>query len=500
MRPSPHQQAILDWVADPNGTDAVVRAVAGSGKTTTLVMVANAIPDRGCFLAFGKAIQQELEQRLPRPRWEARTIHSQAMQACKKALGQGLVPDTSKYPTLLRGLLREEGIGPHTEAGAGIFAVARSLVDHARLALAEPTYEGLEELVEHLSLEVPEGKGDLVFNLVEEVLTRGREAIWAQRSLDFTDMIWVVAKGLVTPSWQHQWLLVDECQDLSPAQLEVVLRLRRAGGRILFVGDPRQAIFGFAGADTRSVDRIIERTGAITLPLSVCYRCPTKVVDLARRIVPEIQAAPSAAEGEVDGASYDELVEGAGAGDLIICRTIRPLVSAALDLAKAGRPVNLRGPSLEAELLPVLDRAAKALGTHAASVPAALAGWASNVAAELDAKPSGAMAAEMLRERVEALLLVADAARPRSWEAWAKAVKDLSSTSPEAVQLSTIHRAKGLEAPRVWLLGPELLPHPKATKPWELEQETNLRYVAYTRPQARLALCPLPAPKKRKPA
>jgi len=54
------------------------------------------------------------------------------------------------------------------------------------------------------------------------------------------------------------------------------------------------------------------------------------------------------------------------------------------------------------------------------------------------------------------------------------------------IKLSSVHRAKGLEAERVFLLDPHRMPSSRAEKDWELEQENNLIYVAYTR--ARRAL------------
>ncbi len=51
----------------------------------------------------------------------------------------------------------------------------------------------------------------------------------------------------------------------------------------------------------------------------------------------------------------------------------------------------------------------------------------------------------------------------------------------ERIRLSTVHRAKGLEAQRVWVLRPDLMPHPMARQDWAVEQERNLIYVAVTR-------------------
>jgi superfamily I DNA/RNA helicase len=63
------------------------------------------------------------------------------------------------------------------------------------------------------------------------------------------------------------------------------------------------------------------------------------------------------------------------------------------------------------------------------------------------------------------------------------------------VWLSTIHRAKGDEAERVYILRPDLLPHPRARTPQQQEQEQNLRYVAFTRAKEALSFVGGPAPR-----
>ena len=51
----------------------------------------------------------------------------------------------------------------------------------------------------------------------------------------------------------------------------------------------------------------------------------------------------------------------------------------------------------------------------------------------------------------------------------------------EGIALSTIHKAKGLEAENVYIACRSLMPSPSATQDWEITQEKNLIYVAYTR-------------------
>ena len=63
----------------------------------------------------------------------------------------------------------------------------------------------------------------------------------------------------------------------------------------------------------------------------------------------------------------------------------------------------------------------------------------------------------------------------------------LFSDSTSGIVLSTVHKAKGLEADTVHILNPELMPSRWAKKEWEREQESNLIYVAYTRAKQKLS-------------
>ena len=62
------------------------------------------------------------------------------------------------------------------------------------------------------------------------------------------------------------------------------------------------------------------------------------------------------------------------------------------------------------------------------------------------------------------------------------------SDDVEGVVFSSIHKAKGLEAKNIFLLKPDLLPHPMAKQSWEMQQEKNLQYVAYTRTLEKLSI------------
>ena len=81
---------------------------------------------------------------------------------------------------------------------------------------------------------------------------------------------------------------MDECQDLNRCQIELSRQLAGKKGRLLYLGDPRQAIFGFAGAKCHSYQLVKARSNCVELPLSICYRCPKSHIALVKEIFPDM--------------------------------------------------------------------------------------------------------------------------------------------------------------------------------------------------------------------
>ena len=80
------------------------------------------------------------------------------------------------------------------------------------------------------------------------------------------------------------------------------------------------SIFGFAGADNRSYQKIVERTQATELPLSLCYRCPKSHLELVNRIYPEIpiESTLDAAPGILECIAQGDLWDNEHSGHLVI--------------------------------------------------------------------------------------------------------------------------------------------------------------------------------------
>ncbi len=82
-------------------------------------------------------------------------------------------------------------------------------------------------------------------------------------------------------------LLVDEFQDVSPAQFHLVKTIYSICRNVTVIGDENQAIYGFRGASSESLSRFLQEfQGAEEIFLEQVYRCPQAVLDAATKLIP----------------------------------------------------------------------------------------------------------------------------------------------------------------------------------------------------------------------
>ena len=264
MQLSSYQEKIIDWVKTGVG-HGCCNAVAGSGKSTTLRLAAIALKESGIkpseikVCVFGKANSLDLIAKFGQEWKESvSTLHSAGWSLVKKHLSirnsyEVNVSD-NKYKKIaqelgliargryLEGTLKKDGAIDRDEDFL-------KLINLIRLTNSESLAENIEEICDHFEMsDVYEFS--LLASAITECLAIGENQAQKKTGFDFTDQIWLPVKWKLN---QQKWfkpykvVLIDECQDLNTAQLELAIAL--AGeGRLLFVGDPRQAIMGFAGA------------------------------------------------------------------------------------------------------------------------------------------------------------------------------------------------------------------------------------------------------------
>ena len=249
------------------------------------------------------------------------------------------------------------------------------------------------------------------------------------------------------------------------------------GGRIFVVGDDKQAIYGFRGADSNSLDRLKTELNAKELGLTVTYRCPQKVVAIAQQYVPDFHAAPTAPLGEVIHLPVDAILATAAGGDFILSRTNKELVTVCFALLRAGKRAKIQGKDVGKGLLSLVKKLDPA---DLADLARKLESWVQQEISRAAKKSQSAAEAIAERARDQAGMLVEFASQSGSVSELQQKILDLfdecdPSRDPFIVCSST-HKAKGLEANRVFVLTSTYF-----KSRGDAQEETNLYYVAITR-------------------
>ena len=481
FNPSLYQRTIFDWLSSGVGS-CVVSAVPGSGKTTTLIQGVNYLPHhlRSRFLAFNRHIAEDLSQRLPRD-IKASTIHSLGLASlCRTYRG---MPDINnkKYSQLVSGYLSEKNLWHCTGKRRGLV----DLIKFTQLTLIDPINpESLKQLSHHYGI-YTFTDWDFVAKAVKQILTQGIQQ--APMTISYSDMIWLPCV-LNLPVDSYDFVCVDEAQDLNRAQLQIVLKAHAQGARGIYMGDTHQAIMGFSAADHRSLESIISTTNACQLPLSICYRCPTSHIELANKIYPVIEPRPDAPVGkvfEIEKADIPDLVEG---GDLIICRCFYPLIRTYFELLRAGISAKIRNKDITPQLLSLLTQIVGEGEQDYSAIQFTniLTDWYRQKKKEMIEDKVEMMVIVSLHDRIQTLNAIYLGSGCVNTGELRAVINNLCREAKNAVNLTTIHGAKGLEALRVFHLKPDLVPHSRAVQEWEKIQERNLAFVALTRARSEL--------------
>ena len=355
--PNHYQQDIIDWVLNGEG-NAVVNALAGTGKTSTLELVASTYTGKMLFLAFNNHIAAELNEK-PELQYylkkkdeggaatlKVMTVNSLGNMAMQEAIrNRDELPyrkdgylKPNKLLSILGRIIRVYCDTKHEKVTDDmVWAMQRDLkiaCDKARSKYVRDDEDTIQRVIDEdglcqFNMPSDNGENEIMFPILpwakigEEALETSMAMYEDRGEYDFVEQLYIpVVKNLPFPSWlawYSSFIGVDEAQDLSKLQLRVIKKLIgmklpakfgvKKPTRFLFVGDSNQAIYAFAGADCHSVENIKRQFNPKELPLNICYRCSKKIIKLAQQDVPAIEAAPNAPEGEVYTISNEEIAK-----------------------------------------------------------------------------------------------------------------------------------------------------------------------------------------------
>jgi DNA helicase-2/ATP-dependent DNA helicase PcrA len=467
---SPYQQAVFAHVSDPKAGNAIVEAVAGSGKSTTIVEAMKLARGETIFLAFNKAIADELKQRGVNGRTFHSLVFSPVVRFCRQdgptmdKLRRIMMDETSFSERKLYGAFAQRLVGLARGMGIGIEG------------MLPDTEEQWIALADHHDIEPESDEADFgdaiafsrhLFDLVN-----------ADPRVDFDDMLYRAVRDHINLP-KFDFVFVDEAQDTNPIQREILRKILKPEGRLIAVGDPYQAIYGFRGSDSDALATLGREFNCKTLPLSITYRCPTSVVRYAQQWVPHIEAREGAPEGVVKDLGQDWNPLDFLPNDLVVCRKTAPLVTAALRFIRAGIPVQVLGKDIGEGLKALIKK------MNAANVD--------QLAEKLEQfrqreiakamKEEDEAKIEAINDKVGVLLFMIEQLLEdrRTITDLEVGIDYLFKDKTKAVTFCTGHKSKGLEAERVFWLGRSECPAKWARKDWQRQQEVNLCYVITTR-------------------
>ncbi|GAA2148768.1 AAA family ATPase [Actinomadura napierensis] len=485
--PTEQQAAIIEAVRQ--GQDVAVLALAGTGKTTTMRLIAEALPDkRITYLAFNRSIMEEAEAAMPR-NVTAVTSHAIA----RRALNAGPMADKIR-----RARKTQRGRGSNTQRfarwpeeiapiiGPRVGITGPSFIngqeyqpeDIAQMALATVKHYRIsaEDQVstENLPIAVQQNKE------LAPLVLRYAQVIWEDIAspdgeLYFEDddyrKIWIESRPVI----DADIIIFDEAQDINPVLSKLV---QRQPTQTIVVGDSYQSIYGFTGA----VDALATWPADVVLPLTQSWRFGPQIAQLGNDVLRTLGA-----DLELRGnPALDTRVGQVDNPDAVLTRTNAGAVAEVIDAMNDGKRVALVGGGKAIE--DIAQAAIDLRSGRGTSHPelSRFRTWNEVIdAAEND--PDGGRALQMFVRLVERYTpeglidTVADLVDEDS----------LDPTDPDALVVSTAHKAKGREWGSVRISGDFHGPTTdEETGDLVLPpaEERRLAYVTVTRPKVEIEL------------
>jgi DNA helicase-2/ATP-dependent DNA helicase PcrA len=480
----------------------VVRAGAGSGKTTVLTrriawraLSGSADIERTLAITFTRQAATEMRTRLSQFALDGRPTIGTFHAVARRMMLQQLEDKGRRSPVIInnRSSVVSQCMGDDARSG-GVTDVLNA-IDWAHARMLTPG--SAATAMTSAGVAVP--LGATRFSEVFDAYERAKKKRGAVDLNDFLTS--VVQDGAKDPRFveslrfQFRHISVDEAQDMNPLQYEFLKTLLSTQPDVFLVGDPNQAIYGFNGADKSLFDSLPGIEGAATVvSLPSNYRCTPEIVTMAVATLAQDGQTADAVSTRVSGQPVllkrcaneqveattvaKEVLRGFGRGrswsDLAVLTRINTTADQLREtLSAAGIPV----------------RTARRGGAWGRAVAAAteltgregLSVWSSDIldSGEYEKDDADFLVAQRVRQFLDENRV--GTVDGRAFGTWLATSADVSET--DGVDVLTFHAAKGREWSFVVVAGMEkgLLPHRSARGASARSEEARLAYVALTR-------------------
>lgn len=308
------------------------------------------------------------------------------------------------------------------------------------------------------------------------------------RYIDFLDQLYLPVVFGLKPKTYPDWICVDECQDLSSLQRKILMTHIGPNTHTFWVGDPEQAMFLFAGAALNSIELIKKELkefsgeDPVQLPLDICYRCATDIVKEAQKGNDFIKPFEGQIKGVVRYIENEQLLSQLELGDTVLSRTNAPLLKLAFQLIGAGMKVTVRGRDFSSNLINFVK---KYVSQDSADFCSDL-NYNARAAASKELSKEENRKYELILDKLACCNAICEMNDVNSFKDFERIVKDIFSDAKSPITLSVIHRVKGDEFPRVFVLNYEQVGVPWKPIEKEILGEKAVLFVCRTRAQIEL--------------
>lgn len=458
---SSEQQAFFDYMRSGKG-NVIVEAFAGTGKTTTIAEGINHAPEtRILYCVFNKRNQKEAEEKIKLA--DIKTLHSLGYTFIRKNWTD-VKPDPDIEYERAGNVVAALNYNPDN-----VGMVAKT-VGYLKNTTINPVLDNALDCMAEYAVQGESAEEDeQIATCALQVLSASKVKD-AQGRISFDDMVWLpVVMQWVRP--RYQMVIVDEAQDMNLPQL--LMAKGASSGRVVVVGDRRQRIYGFRGAATDGMTMMKITLRAQELKLTTTYRCAETIVNAAREVVPEYKAAPNAPTGSVNSLGLTKALEVLQVGDAVLSRLNAPLMGVALSLIRLKKPARIEGRDIGKQLTSMVK------SLKARSVPDFIKQADRWLAKQIQRLAKSKNAQKRIEDATDIAMTLKEIALDcKNVEEILARIEmlfaDMDATQRHnCITLSSVHKAKGLEWPRVFLLF--------NTFRRGKEEEDNIYYVAVTR-------------------
>lgn len=347
------------------------------------------------------------------------------------------------------------------------------------------------------------------FDLIDKVISVSKEMLKISDSMqsiiDFDDQVrFPVLLNL--PVANFNWLIIDEAQDLNPANLALlnhIISKQASKIPVAILGDKKQSIYGFRGALASEMQKLATSLNCQSFPLTICYRCASVICENANGIYPDSMIPHNTlGTGSVGNLPYSEFIEtdyltNLSTDTFVLCRNNAPLAKILFFMMRNGISAFYQGGAKLA--LDLRNRVLAASYRHNNTddlmlIRSSLLNYLESQEQKCADKGYNPPWLGDLKDKVETLTILIDGlistnqnSKKDLLDFLKKCFEEPKASANARITLATYHGSKGLQRNACYLIEDEkLCPCKYATTPEEIEQEINLTFMARTRAQEKL--------------